>query len=219
MVPSHRVLLPDDTPVLFRPLRPDDREGVERAFDELSPRTRYLRFHASAPSSATVLEELAQVEQHDHLAWVAIAEGAPDRGIGLARCVRLTDQPEVAETAVTVLDEYQRHGVGTLLTGLLGYAALAVGVRQLRAYVLRENALVLALLEQAGARSHAEDSGLVRLDLSLPTSPDEWPENAVGEALRAIAQGRLQSVVDRWSYADAGGSPDLTAWLDAVENG
>lgn len=76
---------------------------------------------------------------------------------------------------------------------------------------------MLVQLERGGALRREEVHGLVRLDLALPTSPDGWPDTTVGRALRAVARGHPQAVIDHWTHSERGGSPDLVAWLDAVE--
>ena len=162
--PNWRVTreLRDGSSCVIRPITPEDREGLDRAFHETSPQTRYLRFGLVASTlTQTALTYLTTVDQKDHVALVATCT-SPDlkteRGIGVARFVRMEDDPTVAEAAVTVIDEMQRKGVGQALTRELGRAALLRGITKLRAEVLDANTTMRVILERASARPLTPDA-------------------------------------------------------------
>jgi GNAT superfamily N-acetyltransferase len=164
---------PDGGTYVLRPITPDDRDGLQRAFHEASAQTRYLRFGlASSTLNEAALAYLTNVDQKDHVAIVATTT-SPDlkdeRGIGVARLVRSKDHPDVAEAAVAVIDDMQKKGVGRALTYELGRAALIRGITKLRAEVLHANTTMRAILDKLGAKPVAsEDSdGLVVYELSL----------------------------------------------------
>ena len=100
--------LTDGSVVTIRPIAEDDKEGLRAALRETSPQTRYLRFFGliGEPSEET-LTYLTRVDQKNHVALVATMV-TPDlkveRGIGVARYIRLEAEPETAEAAVTVID-------------------------------------------------------------------------------------------------------------------
>lgn len=175
--PSFRVTreLPDGTSYVIRPILPEDREGLQRGFQEASPETRFLRFGlASTALTDAALTYLTCVDQKDHVALVATMT-SPDlkteRGIGVARFVRLAASPTVAEAAVAVIDDMQRKGVGRALTTELGRAALARGITTLRAEVLERNTTMRDILERLGARARpSENEGMVLYELDLPSA-------------------------------------------------
>ncbi len=147
--------LPDGTRVVLRHIRPGDAAELQRAFERLSPGSRYRRFFGGvAHLSEAALRYLTEVDGHDHVAIVAATE-SPDlkseQGLGVARFVRLAEEPSVAEAAVTVVDDVQRHGLGRLLATTLALAALERGVTRFRAEVLADNAPMLALMRDLGA--------------------------------------------------------------------
>lgn len=178
--------LRDGTPVVIRPIVPADRELLRTGFQRLSEESRLRRF--LAPISKLTegqLDYLTNVDYWDHFAWVAIRADDPRSGLGVARYVRLPAEPTVGEAAVTVLDEYQRRGLGTLLLGLLAAAARTAGIERFRAYVLEENAPMRGLLAGLGAQSAFDSPGVVRVD--IPLDPDLMPDTPVAQAVRATA--------------------------------
>jgi len=113
---QYRTTLRDGTPVLVRPIRPDDKELIRQGFDRLSPASRYRRFLSPVDElSDAELRYLTEIDYVDHFAWAALRADRPNEGIGVARYIRLKEEPEVAEAAVTVLDEYQGKGLGTFM--------------------------------------------------------------------------------------------------------
>jgi RimJ/RimL family protein N-acetyltransferase len=184
---QYRTNLRDGTPVLVRPIRPDDKDLVRRGFDRLSPASRYQRFLAPVDElTEAELKYLTEIDYLDHFAWAALRADRVDEGMGVARYIRLKDEPEIAEAAVTVVDEYQGRGLGTLLLALLGAAALAAGIRFFRAYVLAENVPMRDLLDSLGARTEFDSPGLVRFD--VPLDPQLLPDSPAGRVLKAVAR-------------------------------
>ena len=111
--------LADGTPIRHRLLRPDDREKLRNGFARLSPESRYRRFFSAREAlSDEALDYLTSPDGRDHVA-IGAELAAPDAdrsyGIGIARFVRLPNEPSAAEAAVAVIDEMQHRGVGRLL--------------------------------------------------------------------------------------------------------
>jgi GNAT superfamily N-acetyltransferase len=167
------VPLGDGTRVKIRPVTPDDKERFLDGFKRLSPESRYRRFMAPIDElTPELLARFTEVDYVDHFAYVALLADDPgELGIGVSRYARLAGEPEVAEAAVTVVDEYQGRGLGTLLLQALGAVALANGVRGFRGYALAENRPMLEVLEQMGARVEFDSPGVYRLEVDLTTSP------------------------------------------------
>jgi RimJ/RimL family protein N-acetyltransferase len=165
-----RAQLRDGTPVLVRTLRPEDAEELLRGFSRLSACSRRFRFLSPVRKlSPAQVRELTEVDQRDHVAIAARDEGRPEHpGIGVARFVRLEQDPEVAEFAITVIDDYQRRGLGTLLLKLLLKAAQALQVRTLRGFLLADNLAMLQLLRRFGATMVRAWDNTLRADLPVP---------------------------------------------------
>jgi acetyltransferase len=168
-------VLPGGHPVLVRPVLYTDRHQLAQGFERLSDVSRRMRFfNPPEHLSARFLEYLTVLDYDRHYAlaaFVADEPGAP--GVGVARWIRLAEDPDKAEVAVTVLDAYQRRGIGSLLLVLLAARAADKGVKTLVAGVLWENAGLLADLRDVGARVVAGEPGVARVELDLEPEPVE----------------------------------------------
>jgi RimJ/RimL family protein N-acetyltransferase len=190
---TREVRLRDGSRALVRPIRPEDRERLRDGLARLSPRTRYLRFHSPVRRlSEEQLTYLTDIDYESHMAWVALdPEDLEEPGMGVARYVRLKDDPGVAEAAITVADRYQGRGLGTILLELLTRSAMENGIHTLRNYVLADNEAMLEILEQFGATERVDvGSGVYQVDVPLKVS-EEQPWRAPLRLLHEVAKGRL----------------------------
>jgi GNAT superfamily N-acetyltransferase len=148
----------DGTTVWLRPLRPGERDLVARFFAGLSAESRSRRFLQPTPrlSEATV-RRLAAVDGSSHVAMVA---SVGEDCAGIARSIRLPDEPDAAEVAVTVTDRFQGRGIGRLLLDALRPAAARAGVVTLVYLVDPTNRPMLRLLRALGVELAFRD-GLV----------------------------------------------------------
>jgi GNAT superfamily N-acetyltransferase len=203
--------LRDGTRVLLRPVEPDDKWRLADGLARLSPHSRYLRFHGDLGTfTDTQLAYLTEVDHHDHEAWAALDPDDLDApGLGVARYVRVADEPTVAEAAVTVLDEYQGRGLGTLLFRQLAASAIENGIRTFRNYVLAEQEDVLEVFDQLGAQRREVEPGVVQIDLALPDDPALLPVPGMRELFRELARGLLPPVLWRfvWPAEVSGRAP------------
>ena len=108
------VALRDGSHVRVRQGHRSDQELLRRGFERLGPESRYRRFLAPMPElSEAMVRYLVVVDHHDHEAIVALDETG--EGVGVVRYVRITERRDAVEFAVTVIDDWQRRGLGTLL--------------------------------------------------------------------------------------------------------
>ncbi|MEX1249214.1 MAG: GNAT family N-acetyltransferase [Acidimicrobiia bacterium] len=182
--------LKDGTRVFIRPIRAEDKVLLEEGVRRLSPTSRYLRFmryfERLTPSE---LRYLTEVDYHDHFAWIAIGVDVDgDPGLGVARYIRDTDQPDQAEAAVAVIDDYQNRGLGTLLLSKLANTARENGIEAFVAYVTPENPLITRLLQSVSATAE-EDQGLLRVVVPIG---EDAPGPANRAILRAAARGDVE---------------------------
>ena len=184
------ITLRDGSTLAVRPIEPGDKEGLERGFEKLSEDSRYKRFLSPTPRlSDAQLRYLTEVDHHDHEALVAIA-GDGD-GPGVARFVRLADDPDAAEVAVAVRDDWQGRGVGTGLLRALVERAREEGIERFTATALASNHEVIDLLDEIGpADVTPAADGTVEMRIDLV--PDSADESRLRRALRSAARGLIE---------------------------
>ena len=131
----------------LRPIRPDDAERLVEFHNHLSPHSCYLRFFTFHPTlSPEEVERFTCVDYFDRLALVAEVDGSL---IAVARFDRHEGTPE-AEVAFVVADDYQHHGIGSLLLDELVLAARERGITTFLADTLSENHAMLGVFLHAG---------------------------------------------------------------------
>ncbi len=133
--------LPDGAPILIRPIRADDKRFLEDGLRHLSDESVHRRFLTPKRSfSRAELRYLTEVDGRDHVALVAEYPGEPVRRlIAVGRFVRLADDPDAAEAAIVVADDWQRRGVGSLLAERLAAEARQLGIRRFTATMASDN--------------------------------------------------------------------------------
>ena len=175
-----RAVLNDGTHVLIRWIQPDDKALLKEGLARLSARSRYQRFAMAVKElSAAELKYLTEIDNENHVAWVAIelSEGK-ERAVGVARYIRLDNDPDNAEVAVAVTDSHQHRGLGTLLLARLAQAAKLNGVQRFWAFVYWDNAPVLKLVRELGVRIRFVGSGMYRVTGAVPDIPVDIPQSS-----------------------------------------
>ena len=163
------VTLRDGSRVRIRQGQRSDRELLLRGFERLSPESRYRRFLVPvAELSDEMVRYLTEIDHHDHEAMIAIDEQTGE-GIGVARYVRNQDRPEVAELAVTVIDDWQAKGLGTLLVEVLSGRAREEGITAFSALMLARNQEMIDLLKRLDhVRIVDQEVGTVEIEMPIP---------------------------------------------------
>ena len=167
-----RVLeLTDGTKVHVRPIVPEDEPLLTEAVAAMSERTVYFRFFSPLKRLPDALaHRLAVVDYNDRFAIVGTTHkpGGKERIVGVARYDRAADT-DVAETAVAVVDEFQRRGLGSALLTILGKVAHEHGIKTFTLIVLPENQQMLGLLRKMGWIHHAKlTGGVYEISFDLP---------------------------------------------------
>lgn len=162
--------LTDGTPVVLRPIRPEDAV-IERDFvNGLSGQTRYLRFmYAIAEITPAMLARFTQIDYDREMALVAVVQAeAGEQEIGVARYTTLPDG-ESCEFAIVVADAWQRRGLGWHLLGALIAVARERRLKRMQGAALVENTGMVRLARALGFTVEPDpaEGGLVRMRLEL----------------------------------------------------
>jgi GNAT superfamily N-acetyltransferase len=187
------VALRDGSEIVLRQIRPGDKGALRDGFERMSPESRYRRFFAPLERlSERDLRYLTEVDHHDHEALIAFEHGT-GVPVAAARYVR-SSEPQEAEVAVTVVDDWQGRGVATALLESLVERAREEGVARFVALVLSENTGALEMFSHLAPDAHRRQSasGNIELVFDLP-EPGQVSESLLGRALHAAARGALQA--------------------------
>jgi len=189
-VAAGELTLRDGSPLGVRPIEPGDKELLQRGVEELSPDSRYKRFLSASPRlTDSQLRYLTEVDHHDHEALVAMTESGEPLGVG--RWVRLPDEPDAAEVAVAVNDDWHGQGVATGLLTRLVERAQEEGIERFTATALASNQTVIDLLEELGpAHVTPIGQGLVEMRIDLPAQTGAG--SPLRRALKSAAEGLFQ---------------------------
>jgi RimJ/RimL family protein N-acetyltransferase len=164
---SCSVVLDDGRELRVREVRPIDTPALQAMHHDLSSRTVYQRFFAVLPElPLDQAEHFTHVDGNDRVAIVA--ETADGQLVAVARYDRLPPDGRRAEVAFVVLDEYQRHGLGTALARLLVAHARDHGVDVLVADVLATNSAMFHVFTGSGLHPSATyECGVAHLEMPL----------------------------------------------------
>ncbi len=178
----------------MRPILPQDKDRLREGLSLLSEQSRYRRFLTSLDTlNDQQVRYLTEIDYSDHMAWVALDPAlAAQPGLGVARYIRLAEEPATAEAAVTVLDNHQGRGIGTILLEVLAESARAHGIHTFRADVLTENTPMVEILRDLGA-TVSHDGSLLRVDVPIPASLEELPDTPTGRVFKSVARRELPS--------------------------
>ncbi|MGH8456857.1 MAG: GNAT family N-acetyltransferase [Stenotrophobium sp.] len=188
--------LDDGTPTLVRPLRVEDAPRLREGFKRLSALARRRRFLDGVRELTD--EQIRSVVAGDpanQSAWGAANMEKPDEpGIGIARYIRLNGEPQAADVAITITDEYQGRGAGFVLQACLHLTAYRHGIRTFYYDVLSENDRIIKHLKLMGAVHAGRADNIDRL--TLPVYHRAWDIPAGNDIGRRFAEvfKRLQKV-------------------------
>jgi RimJ/RimL family protein N-acetyltransferase len=165
--------LKDGNKVTIRAMRPDDKKRLVKAFLHLQPETIRMRFfYPKKALSEGDLRWLDEISDGNHVGFVAtVPIGRDELIIGECSYAALGS---TAEIAFTVAEAWQQRGIASRLLQHLARVARDHGVGQLEAYVLNENAPMLAVLRHSGlpiTTNRAEGVLHVTLLLDSPAAP------------------------------------------------
>ncbi|MDX1435838.1 MAG: GNAT family N-acetyltransferase [Anaerolineales bacterium] len=173
------IKLSDGEIVHIRPVRPDDASRLQASHVRMSPETIYDRFM----SFKSELEDeearyLSAVDYDRHMALVAAVEnGGDEQLIGVARYHVLESEPDLAEFAIVVGDEYQRRGLGTHLMKRLIEYAQDHGIKAFLAITHQQNTRMLRFIQRSGLPIDRKlDDDLWEIRMTLEGEPYQLDE-------------------------------------------
>lgn len=147
---SHWVL-DSGTPVMLRPVRPEDEPLLRELIQGQSAETLYFRFFQRIKAMPNEqMARFCQVDYDREIALIAVEEppGA-ERVLGIC-FLKVQAAMEEADLAVTVGEAYQRQGLGRKLVSVGMKIAREKGVKRITGIVLPGNEGMLSLASKLG---------------------------------------------------------------------
>jgi RimJ/RimL family protein N-acetyltransferase len=165
--PLDLLVLADGRRLQIRPIERQDRDRLRRLFLRLTPESRYRRYLSPKPElTERELVHLLDID-HVHHEALAVVDESDGSFVAAARYAQMSDQPEVADAAIEVADDLQRHGVGIALAIRTLERARANGFRRVIATTLHENTAARALLRLLHFQPRSSRGPEIEFELEL----------------------------------------------------
>ena len=162
--------------IYLRHIRQDDAPLFIKIFEHMGSESRYSRFMQSLdnPNPEMIREEaerIAQADPEKNDGLIAFAT-LPDEGnvpIGAARYVYLTSGQ--AEVAISIRDDMQNLGIGTVLLQRVTEHARIAGIQKLVATIHNDNKVIWKVLKKLPYQLRRTPEGIyseIEIDLTKP---------------------------------------------------
>lgn len=203
-------ILQDGSSLNLRSLRADDKPLLHLFFRRLSQRAAYLKFfRAKQGISEGDLAQFIELDFRNDFALVAVLkEKGIEKiiGVGKYNVIRAgSETPRRAEMVVTVGDEHQGRGIGTLLLEHLVQIGRSHGVTEFHVDVPGENDGLLRVFADSGFHvTHSAEGGSTHL--TFPTEQTEAAEEAHLRRERHAAAQSIRAILNPRSVAIIGAS-------------
>jgi acetyltransferase len=164
----------DGTPIIIRPIRPEDELLMVDFHQSLSGESVYFRyFHMIALGQRVAHDRLTRICFNDYDREIALVaeyhdpQTAARRILGLGRLSKEIGTDE-ATFSMLITDSYQRRGLGTELLRRLVQVGREEGLQRITAEILPENLGMQAVCEKLKFHlKHSASEGLVRAEIAL----------------------------------------------------
>lgn len=183
--------------VLLRLGTAQDRKLLLDGFERTSLESRRARFMSTKNRlTEEEIRYLTTTDNWNHLAIAAVRQRpiGGEQGVGVGRFVRLIEDSDVAEPAITIVDEFQGRGLGSILFERLTQAAWERGIRWFRAELLAQNVAMRSIMHDLSPQAKFQQAGDGVLEVMLPIpSPvlegDEsgWKNGPLHRLLASVA--------------------------------
>ncbi|HYD08748.1 MAG TPA: GNAT family N-acetyltransferase [Acidimicrobiales bacterium] len=160
-----RTYVLDGRNIVVRGLEPTDRDGIARFLRGLSTETMYRRFFSLPRVDDRLLDLVAWA---DHRCQESIVALDGDDVVGLASYERCQCDDGAADVAIVVGDDWQHHGLGTVLMRVLGGVAHRRGVDRFTASMLADNRPVVDFVHRTAPTARLRFDGGGELSMDLP---------------------------------------------------
>jgi acetate---CoA ligase (ADP-forming) len=195
------VVLRDGSTVHVRPVGPEDHDAIREFLGGISRDSIAFRFFGAA-NLDWAANWSVDVDYVDRYALIA-ETGRPVRVIAHAAYLRIDRHR--AEVAFLVADDYQGHGLSTVMLAHLAEAARAASIATFLADVLPANHRMIEAFRQSGFPVELRsEPGVIKIE--FPTSMSAEAVARFAERDRIAAVAAVRRVLEPQSLAVIGGS-------------
>lgn len=129
---------------------PHNKKQISEGLRDMSPESIRYRFLGSKREfTEKELSYLTTLDGLNHYA-IGMEERDTSKGIAIIRMVRSSKDESEAEVAITIIDEYQKAGLGQVLMKLMVLAAAERNIQRLSFTYLPANEGIIKLLHKVG---------------------------------------------------------------------
>ena len=124
---------------------------ISKSLKDMSSESIRNRFLGSKKEfTQKELDYLTQLDGFNHYAIGIEERDRPQRGVAIVRLVRSSEEPHQAEIAISIIDDYQKMGLGGFLLNLITLAAFERGITKLSFTYLPQNDGIVRLISKMG---------------------------------------------------------------------
>lgn len=152
-------------------IRPENKKQIAEGLKDMSPESIRNRFLGSKRAfTERELQYLTDLDGLNHYAIGVQELKDHERGVAIIRLVRSSHSETEGEVAITIIDDYQKIGLGAFLLDLIVLAAIERAFRKLSFTFLPQNSAIPRLLNKIATPVpgvQTKDFVQLFLDLSL----------------------------------------------------
>lgn len=175
-------------------LTPADRVHIQAGLRYMSHESIRNRFMGSKKEfTEKELDYLTSLDGWNHYALGVEEADDPHRGVGVIRMVRSEMKPDEAEVAITIIDQYQRIGLGTFLLDLIILAAYERDIKNLSFTFFPQNEGIVKLIEKKGMPQVIRSFDSVRMILPIDEGQLKAAREQAGLILPEIESGHSKT--------------------------
>jgi GNAT superfamily N-acetyltransferase len=179
----------DNSYLCFKTLGKNDRQKFLDGFKRLSKKSVYHRFFGVMKElTDEQVVDFLNTDKTDHVAWAAFdIVGDETVGVGVGRFRRSKTNPNEAELALTVIDEYQGKGVGSTLLAIMYILASKLEIEVLTGIIMSDNFKLIRRFKELGATMVRDKN---EYEMRLPINQDfkAIPETNYYKIIKPILQ-------------------------------
>jgi hypothetical protein len=174
---------------------PHNKKQISDGLRDMSPETIRYRFLGSKRDfSERELQYLTVLDGWNHYAIGIEEREKLKRGVGIVRMVRASHSETEAEIAITIIDEYQKMGLGMFFLDLIVLAALERKIETLSFTFLPQNEAILKLINRTGTPiAGPANQDYVQLFLDLNALNVEEIKTRLAKTLPSIGTFHLKT--------------------------